>query len=74
MRLTLSGIFKCSDARPILAKILRNFTDKSLFSEHLSVIKTHFTDKQSFLPILSVIAIFRAGRLRTEDPFSLMCP
>ena len=74
MRLTLSGIFKCSDARPILAKILRNFTDKMTFLADLSVSKTHFTDKQSFLPILSVIAIFRAGRLRTEDPFSLMCP
>ena len=54
MRLTLSGIFKCSDARPILAKILRNFTDKMTFLADLSVIKTHFTDKQSFFSDLSV--------------------
>ncbi|SFG45111.1 hypothetical protein SAMN02910432_01433 [Ligilactobacillus ruminis DSM 20403 = NBRC 102161] len=37
MRLTLSGIFKCSAARPILAKILRNFTDKQPFFSDLSV-------------------------------------
>ena len=43
-------------------------TDKMGKNSRLSVkIKT-------FLTILSVIAIFGAGHLRTEGPFSSMCP
>ena len=40
-------------------------------STDLSRIALKFTDKVLFLTILSVIAIFRAGRLRTEDSFSM---
>ena len=56
------------------AKISLEFTDKSFILDDLSVSKTHFTDKRPFLTILSVIAIFGAGHLRTEDSFSAMCP
>ncbi|MBD9000253.1 MAG: prevent-host-death protein [Lactobacillus ruminis] len=38
----------------MLAKILRNFTDKAAFFACLSVSKTHFTDKSAFFNDLSV--------------------
>ena len=56
------------------AKISFKFTYKAFVFSDLSVSKTHFTDKQLFLIILSVIAIFRAGQLRTKCPFSSICP
>lgn len=40
-------------------------------STDLSKIALKFTDKRLFLSVLSVIAIFRAGRLRTKDSFSM---
>ncbi len=43
-------------------------------STNLFRISLKFTDKRPFLTILSVIAFFGAGHLRTDDPFSSMCP
>ena len=45
------------------------FFKQQYCSTNLSKISLKSTDKELFLPILSVIAIFRASHLRTEDPF-----